>query len=438
MPFLGQDWRSPGWCWRKAEGGWQRTVAFGDHPNEIDILCDVSGENLFVGAVSEPANQKTLKEICNHNTKSQCDFSDKWIYVQKESTKERHGYCTLGEAFNRLDFSSAIQDLRRFNYVAKLFQLIAKSQLTSLSGGAQKNYFNILDKIVCKVLEEHYNPRLIKELLQDLSCTVHALTKGVGKCVLVGSINVWLLRLDTIHHWQLQLHNLDIPKKMSNGTKFCDLPLDTHNTILYKFSDASDIINLGQAIPTLHMLSENRNLWRKLCLFHFSERQFSMNMVLTESGSVDWKGLYFSLQRHNPQREHYGDTLHFCRHCSILFWKDRHLGLFFKVLPVLSHLSSCVQDVPSFHNLPFLLYFFHYFSMCFECVVLVAVSLWMWSGESPVSADGPRSVVRDVGSMCVPGLRPPVHRRGPGARPGARLPAAFHRPLQVLRPCAPL
>lgn len=33
---------------------------------------------------------------------------------------KRHGYCTLGEALNRLDFSSAIQDLRRFNYVAKV------------------------------------------------------------------------------------------------------------------------------------------------------------------------------------------------------------------------------------------------------------------------------------------------------------------------------
>lgn len=33
---------------------------------------------------------------------------------------QRHGYCTLGEALNRLDFSSAIQDLRRFNYVAKV------------------------------------------------------------------------------------------------------------------------------------------------------------------------------------------------------------------------------------------------------------------------------------------------------------------------------
>lgn len=87
-------------------------------------------------------------------------FTDKWIYIQKGSTKEvsteafhtkerlsfngkytlvsslinracahmffsdvylqRHGYCTLGEALNRLDFSSAIQDLRRFNYVAKV------------------------------------------------------------------------------------------------------------------------------------------------------------------------------------------------------------------------------------------------------------------------------------------------------------------------------
>ena len=32
----------------------------------------------------------------------------------------------------------------------KLLQLIAKSQLTSLSGVAQKNYFNVLDKIVQK------------------------------------------------------------------------------------------------------------------------------------------------------------------------------------------------------------------------------------------------------------------------------------------------
>lgn len=33
---------------------------------------------------------------------------------------QRHGYCTLGEAFNRLDFSTAILDSRRFNYVVRV------------------------------------------------------------------------------------------------------------------------------------------------------------------------------------------------------------------------------------------------------------------------------------------------------------------------------
>ena len=114
---------------------------------------------------------------------------------------QRHGYCTLGEALNRLDFSSAIQDLRRFNYVAKvsllithfvqgnlccmawavafascslalsypqLFQLIARSQLTSLSGAAQKNYFNILEKIVRKGKQTW---RIDERLIQWTHCT---------------------------------------------------------------------------------------------------------------------------------------------------------------------------------------------------------------------------------------------------------------------------
>ncbi|XP_022624741.1 F-box only protein 25 isoform X3 [Seriola dumerili] len=320
MPFLGQDWRSPGWSWTKTEHGWKRIVFYGheleDNNREIDLkeLCSGNNENLFVGDVCELATTKRKKDFYNNNTKSQFVFRDKWIYVQKGSTKERHGYCTLGEALNRLDFSSAIQDLRRFNYVAKLFQLIARSQLTSLSGAAQKNYFNILEKIVRKVLEDHYNPRLVKELLQDLSSTLHNLTVHVGRCVLVGNVNIWLCRLETILKWQQQLNNLQIPK----------------NKILYKLSDAYDIINLGQATPTLHILSENRTLWKRLCHFHFSDKQFCRNLVLTKSDNVDWKLMYFTLQKHYPMKEQYGDTLHFCKHCSILFWKDRHLALLFK------------------------------------------------------------------------------------------------------------
>nr|ACO13443.1 F-box only protein 25 [Esox lucius] len=30
MPFLGQDWRSPGWSWIKTEDGWKRIEFYGD------------------------------------------------------------------------------------------------------------------------------------------------------------------------------------------------------------------------------------------------------------------------------------------------------------------------------------------------------------------------------------------------------------------------
>ena len=37
--------------------------------------------------------------------------------------------------------------------------------------------------------------------------------------------------------------------------------------------------------------------------------------------------MYFALQKHYPTKEQYGDTLHFCRHCSILFWKVRRASV---------------------------------------------------------------------------------------------------------------
>lgn len=45
------------------------------------------------------------------------------------------------------------------------------------------------------------------------------------------------------------------------------------NKILCMLSDAHDIVSLGQAAPTLHLLSEDRVLWKKLCSFHFSDKQ---------------------------------------------------------------------------------------------------------------------------------------------------------------------
>ncbi|XP_060237413.1 F-box only protein 25 isoform X5 [Meriones unguiculatus] len=306
MPFLGQDWRSPGWSWIKTEDGWKRCDSCSQELRGENSQCTIdhsiilnSGEEEIFNNECEYAAKKRKKEHFGNDTAAHSFYREKWIYVHKESTKE-------------------------------LLQLIAKSQLTSLSGVAQKNYFNILDKIVQKVLDDHQNPRLIKDLLQDLSSTLCILVRGVGKSVLVGNINIWVCRLETVLSWQQQLQNLQMTKQVNTGLTLSDLPLHMLNNILYRFSDGWDIVTLGQVTPTLYMLSEDRRLWKKLCQYHFAEKQFCRHLILSEKGHIEWKLMYFTLQKYYPTKEQYGDTLHFCRHCSILFWKDYHLAWLLK------------------------------------------------------------------------------------------------------------
>lgn len=62
---------------------------------------------------------------------------------------------------------------------------------------------------------------------------------------------------------------------MNTGLTLSDLPLHMLNNILYRFSDGWDIVTLGQVTPTLYMLSEDRRLWKRLCQYHFAEKQVS-------------------------------------------------------------------------------------------------------------------------------------------------------------------
>lgn len=57
------------------------------------------------------------------------------------------------------------------------------------------------------------------------------------------------------------------------------------NNILYRFSDGWDIVTLGQVTPTLYMLSEDRRLWKKLCQYHFAEKQVSVRCSALESSA---------------------------------------------------------------------------------------------------------------------------------------------------------
>uniref|UniRef100_G3NS35 F-box only protein 32 n=1 Tax=Gasterosteus aculeatus aculeatus TaxID=481459 RepID=G3NS35_GASAC len=314
MPFLGQDWRSPGQSWVKTEEGWKKTTADEKNNNvAVESFCKAeeeedcfNKENLLLSLNYDMAAKKRKKDHMNNNAKVPYFHREKWIYVHKGSTKERHGYCTLGEAFNRLDFCSAIKDTRRFNYVVRLLELIAKSQLPSLSGVAQKNYMNILERVVQKVLNDQQNIRPIKELLQMLYVSLCGLVQDMGKSVLVGNINTWLHRMENILQWHQQLDSIQINRL----------------NIMQRLSDGRDLVSLGQVCPSLGDLAEDRLLWKRLCHHHFTDRQIRKRLMVSDKGLLEWKKMYSKLSRCYPHREQYSDTLHFCTHCHILFWKD--------------------------------------------------------------------------------------------------------------------
>ncbi|XP_032414907.1 F-box only protein 32 isoform X1 [Xiphophorus hellerii] len=329
MPFLGQDWRSPGQNWVKTDEGWKRRTADDKNNNvSVESFCKdnepecFNKENLLLSLSYEMSAKKRKKDLMNNNAKVPYFHREKWIYVHKGSTKERHGYCTLGEAFNRLDFSSAIKDTRRFNYVVRLLELIAKSQLPSLSGVAQKNYMNILERVVQKVLDDQQNVRPIKELLQTLYVSLCGLVQDMGKSVLVGNINIWVHRMDNILQWQQRLDNIQINRPAATGMALTDLPASLQLNIMQRLTDGRDLVSLGQVCPELGALTEDRLLWKKLCQYHFTDRQIRKRLMVSEKGHLEWKKMYFKLSRCYPHREQYSDTLHLCTHCHILFWKD--------------------------------------------------------------------------------------------------------------------
>ena len=89
---------------------------------------------------------------------------------------------------------------------------------------------------------------------------------------------------------------------MDSGLTLSDLPVHMLSNILHRFSDGWDIVTLGQVTPTLFALSEDRQLWKKLCQYHFGEKQVS--------GACGPDGRAWSLQR--VDWNHYGKACSPC------------------------------------------------------------------------------------------------------------------------------
>lgn len=66
---------------------------------------------------------------------------------------------------------------------------------------------------------------------------------------------------------------LSFVQPTNTGMTFLDLPASLHLNIMHRLSDGRDLVSLGQVCPGLSVLTEDRLLWKKLCQYHFSDRQ---------------------------------------------------------------------------------------------------------------------------------------------------------------------
>ena len=63
----------------------------------------------------------------------------------------------------------------------------------------------------------------------------------------------------------------------STGMTLTDLPASLQLNIMQHLSDGRDLVSLGQVGPELGALTEDRLLWKRLCQYHFTDRQVCRN-----------------------------------------------------------------------------------------------------------------------------------------------------------------
>ena len=74
-----------------------------------------------------------------------------------------------------------------------------------------------------------------------------------------------------------------------------DLPEECIRDILLCLTDGEDIIRTGLTGSKIQPLSEDNLLWKKLCFFHFNNRQINTFLPKNktyESQDVDWPYMY--------------------------------------------------------------------------------------------------------------------------------------------------
>lgn len=195
----------------------------------------------------------------------------------------------------RLDFRSAVHDVRRFNYICALLDLLVGQQMTTLSGCAQKALLSMLEEVAAHAISIQHNPRVLRKLLAKLRA-LSAAERAACWGGPLGSQVLWHQHAVTIERILSMATNMQI-KEPSPDTnpQLLQLPEECLREVILRLSDHSDLTSTSQACNQLAVLVDEQRVWRELARFHFTGQQ--VEMVVDKNKKIDWKQTYHLLKR---------------------------------------------------------------------------------------------------------------------------------------------
>ncbi|XP_050311898.1 F-box only protein 25 isoform X2 [Anthonomus grandis grandis] len=302
MPFYSKDWRSPGEEWVKTDEGWEKKKVL-EHYKQIKSKANEEDKE----------NIDTVQASSSHQPYCQVTF---------KSTKEIAGFNELDEAVKRLDFRSAVRDVRRFNYVCALLDHLIGQQMTGMSGCAQKALLAMLEEVARYATTSQHNPRGFRRLLNKLRA-LSAAERSACWGAPLGSQLLWhqnTLKINRILNMGSEFQ-IEEPHPDSYP-KLLGLPEECLREIILRLSDHRDLTAGAQSCEQIGAIVNEQRVWRELTKFHFDQRQ--IELAMSKEGETDWKTVFNLLKKTyglNEERQ-YAEMLSLCKYCRCLFWKS--------------------------------------------------------------------------------------------------------------------
>jgi len=321
MPFLSQDWRGPGEDWVRGQDGWE-ILKPGEPRDSGDSVRrrrsktegDKDKENTAPARLGRHRSLPSLQPFCP---------------IIIKCTREVAGFNSLADVLKRLDFTSAVRDIRRFQYVSSLLQLLlTPDRLHQLSGASQKLVLRLLEEMAGTVFAEQRNEPVLRRLVQDLHSSMD--TRAVwgshlGSETLLRSHTKSRRRIACITAVEKRKSEVEREnREEGEDMEMDELPEECVREILCRLSDCKDLDSAGKASPVMGFIVKEKRIWRELVQAHFNknEIEFILKKRPELAEKKNWRDLYIATKKQFGLRPQFTELLMLCKPCRVLYWQS--------------------------------------------------------------------------------------------------------------------